>query len=60
MRPGASGAAGYAMMADAFYQARVSEHLAIGLRAIELLRAEADAETLHSRKLRSFDEPFLR
>ena len=47
-------------MADAFYQARVSEHLAIGLRAIELLRAEADAGTLHSRKLRSFDEPFLR
>jgi len=47
-------------MADAFYQARVSEHLAIGLRAIELLRAEADGGTLHSRKLRSFDEPFLR
>jgi len=47
-------------MADAFYQARVSEHLAIGLRAIELLRAEAEGGTLHSRKLRSFDEPFLR
>jgi AMP nucleosidase len=47
-------------MADAFYQARVSQHLAIGLRAIELLRAEAEAGTLHSRKLRSFDEPFLR
>jgi AMP nucleosidase len=47
-------------MADVFYQARVSEHLAIGLRAIELLRAEAEAGTLHSRKLRSFDEPFLR
>jgi AMP nucleosidase len=48
------------MMADAFYQARVSEHLVIGLRAIALLRAEADAGTPHSRKLRSFDEPFLR
>ncbi|MFN0024773.1 MAG: AMP nucleosidase [Parvularculaceae bacterium] len=47
-------------MADAFYQASVSQHLAIGLRAIELLRAEAEAGTLHSRKLRSFDEPFLR
>ncbi len=47
-------------MADAFYQARVSQHLEIGLRAIELLRAEAEAGTLHSRKLRSFDEPFLR
>jgi AMP nucleosidase len=47
-------------MADAFYEARVSQHLEIGLKAIELLRAEADAGTLHSRKLRSFDEPFLR
>lgn len=47
-------------MADAFYQARVAQHLEIGLKAIELLRAEADAGTLHSRKLRSFDEPFLR
>jgi AMP nucleosidase len=47
-------------MADAFYEARVSQHLAIGLRAIELLRAEAEAGALHSRKLRSFDEPFLR
>lgn len=47
-------------MADAFYQARVAQHLEIGLRAIDLLRAEADGGTLHSRKLRSFDEPFLR
>ena len=47
-------------MADAFYQERVSQHLAIGLRAIDLLREEAGAGTLHSRKLRSFDEPFLR
>lgn len=47
-------------MADAFYQARVAQHLEIGLKAIELLRAEAQAGTLHSRKLRSFDEPFLR
>ncbi len=47
-------------MADAFYQERVSQHLAIGIRAIELLREEAKAGALHSRKLRSFDEPFLR
>ena len=47
-------------MADAFYQARVSQHLEIGIRAIELLREEAKDGTLHSRKLRSFDEPFLR
>jgi AMP nucleosidase len=47
-------------MADAFYQERVSEHLAIGVRAIDLLREEAKKGTLHSRKLRSFDEPLLR
>ena len=47
-------------MADAFYQERVSQHLMIGLRAIDMLREEADRGTLHSRKLRSFDEPFLR
>ena len=47
-------------MADAFYQARVSQHLEVGLRAVDRLRAEADAGTLHSRKLRSFDEPLLR
>lgn len=47
-------------MADAFYQERVSQHLAIGIRAIDLLREEAKKGTLHSRKLRSFDEPLLR
>ncbi len=47
-------------MADAFYQERVSQHLEIGVRAIEVLREEAEAGTLHSRKLRSFDEPFFR
>ncbi|MEO1014630.1 MAG: AMP nucleosidase [Pseudomonadota bacterium] len=47
-------------MADAFYQERVSQHLAAGLRAAELLRAEAANGALHSRKLRSFDEPMLR
>ncbi|MGF1542987.1 MAG: AMP nucleosidase [Parvularculaceae bacterium] len=47
-------------MADAFYEERVSQHLAIGLRAAALLHEAADAGSLHSRKLRSFDEPFLR
>ncbi|CAK9039352.1 AMP nucleosidase [Durusdinium trenchii] len=47
-------------MADAFYQERVSQHLEIGIRAINVLRDEAKAGALHSRKLRSFDEPFLR
>ncbi len=47
-------------MADAFYQERVSQHLAIGMRAIELLREEALRGALQSRKLRSFDEPLLR
>lgn len=47
-------------MADAFYQERVSQHLDIGIRAVELLREEANAGALHSRKLRSFDEPLMR
>lgn len=47
-------------MANAFYQERVGQHLKIGLRALERLRSEADAGTLHSRKLRSFDEPLFR
>ncbi|MEM1380034.1 MAG: AMP nucleosidase [Pseudomonadota bacterium] len=47
-------------MANAFYQERVGQHLQIGLRTLELLRSEADAGTLHSRKLRSFDEPLFR
>ena len=47
-------------MADAFYEERVSQHLEIGIRALELLRKEADQGTLHSRKLRSFTEPAFR
>jgi len=47
-------------MADAFYQERVGQHLQIGLRTVDYL-AEASAKgTLHSRKLRSFDEPLFR
>jgi AMP nucleosidase len=44
--------------ANAFYDKAVSEHLMIGLKAIDLLRGELSR--LHSRKLRSFDEPPFR
>lgn len=42
-------------MATAFYKRQVSQHLQIGIRAMELLRAMPN-ERLHSRKLRSFSE----
>ena len=42
-------------MANHFYRERVDQHLRIGMRAIELLRAEGISQ-LHSRKLRSFSE----
>ena len=44
--------------ASAFYQRAVGEHLAIGLVALDMLRGQLGA--LHSRKLRSFDEPPFR
>ncbi len=44
--------------ASAFYQRAVGEHLNIGLAALDLLRD--DLAALHSRKLRSFDEPPFR
>jgi AMP nucleosidase len=44
--------------ASAFYERAVSQHLRIGLAALDLLRK--NRETLHSRKLRSFDEPPFR
>ncbi|HEY6982736.1 AMP nucleosidase [Reyranella sp.] len=44
--------------ATSFYQRAVGEHLRIGLEAIDLLRGELGS--LHSRKLRSFDEPPFR
>jgi AMP nucleosidase len=45
--------------AEAFYRERVSQHLDIGLETLRLLREEG-ADRLHSRKLRSFDEPPFR
>src|SRR6267154_711118 len=44
--------------ATRFYQRAVGEHLRIGLETINLLRSEL--ASLHSRKLRSFDEPPFR
>jgi AMP nucleosidase len=44
--------------ANAFYERAISQHLRIGIETLELLREEGDA--LHSRKLRSFDEPPFR
>jgi AMP nucleosidase len=44
--------------ANAFYERAVAQHLEIGLAALDLLRRRR--ETLHSRKLRSFDEPPFR
>lgn len=45
--------------ANRFYQKSVSEHLAAGIEAVEILKREGSAG-LHSRKLRSFDEPPFR
>ena len=44
--------------ASAFYQTAIAQHLEIGLAALGLLKQRRD--TLHSRKLRSFDEPPFR
>ncbi|CAN5126145.1 AMP nucleosidase [soil metagenome] len=44
--------------ANAFYDRAVGEHLMIGLAALDRLRGELTQ--LHSRKLRSFDEPPFR
>jgi AMP nucleosidase len=44
--------------ANAFYERAIGEHLQIGIAALALLRDQR--EGLHSRKLRSFDEPPFR
>ena len=44
--------------ANAFYERAISQHLRIGVEAMNLLREEGPR--LHSRKLRSFDEPPFR
>ncbi|MTI09805.1 AMP nucleosidase [Curvivirga aplysinae] len=47
-------------MANAFYAERVSQHLEICLQALDDMRDGVTHEALHSRKLRSFDEPPFR
>ena len=42
-------------MASDFYRRQVNQHLEIGIRAMEKLRA-MEPDRLHSRKLRSFAE----
>jgi AMP nucleosidase len=44
--------------ANAFYERAISQHLRIGIETMDLLRGEG--HRLHSRKLRSFDEPPFR
>ena len=45
--------------ANAFYNRAIGEHIRIGIRTLEHI-AEDGGESLHSRKLRSFDEPPFR
>jgi AMP nucleosidase len=47
-------------MANTFYRERINQHLQIGIEAIRILRDEVGPEEIHSRKLRSFDEPAFR
>jgi AMP nucleosidase len=44
--------------ANAFYERSISQHLRIGIETLRILKASG--RTLHSRKLRSFDEPPFR
>jgi len=44
--------------ANRFYEGSISEHLQIGIHAVDLLRQEG--QRVHSRKLRAFDEPPFR
>ena len=44
--------------ANRFYERAISEHMLIGIETMEVLRQEGDQ--MHSRKLRSFEEPPFR
>jgi AMP nucleosidase len=46
--------------AEAFYRSRVAQHLNIGLEAMSIMKDAAQSGTLHSRKLRSLDDPVFR
>ena len=43
-----------------FYRSRVAQHLNIGLHAVSIMKDAAKTGTLHSRKLRSLDDPVFR
>ncbi len=45
--------------ANRFYERAIAEHMKIGIEALEVFRRDG-AASLHSRKLRSFDEPPFR
>ena len=45
--------------ANRFYERAIGEHMKIGIEALEIFRRDG-ASSLHSRKLRSFDEPPFR
>lgn len=45
--------------ANRFYERAIAEHMKIGIEAMEIFRRDG-AASLHSRKLRSFDEPPFR
>ena len=47
-------------MANAFYAERVSQHLKIAIESVNTMRGGVVQRALHSRKLRSFDEPAFR
>jgi AMP nucleosidase len=46
-------------MANAFYEERTGQHLKIGIKALEIIR-QRGIQSVHSRKLRGFDEPAFR
>ena len=46
-------------LATRVYRERISQHLAIGVETLRTLREGGEAR-LHSRKLRSFDDPAFR
>ena len=47
-------------MANAFYTERVNQHLRVCLEAVDIMCEGVGHQALHSRKLRSFDEPPFR
>ncbi len=46
-------------MANSFYRTRINQHLTIGLETLRIIE-QSGIDALHSRKLRSFDEPAFR